>query len=81
MQFLPLFMSNLGTILATISKGSLNSRKKLWKRENFSIANKSKQLGFHYYDDTDHYDEVRFDYWLPKLQLLPGTSLVSTFGF
>lgn len=34
----------------------------------FSIANKSKQLGFHYYDDTDHYDEASLDYWLPKLQ-------------
>ena len=34
----------------------------------FSAANKSKQLGFHYYDDTDHYDEASLDYWLPKLQ-------------
>ncbi len=33
-----------------------------------SSTNRPKQLGFHYYEDTDHYDEASLDYWLPKLQ-------------
>ena len=36
------------------------------------MINQTKQLGFHYYSDTDHYDEASLDYWLPKL-LAVGT--------
>ena len=32
------------------------------------MMNQTKQLGFHYYNDMDHYDEASLDYWLPKLQ-------------
>ena len=34
----------------------------------FSKVNKFNRLGFHYYNDIDHYDEASLDFWLPKLQ-------------
>lgn len=34
----------------------------------FSIQKKSRQLGFHYYNDGAHFDDPSLDYWLPKLQ-------------
>ncbi len=37
-----------------------------------SIASKMNRLGFHYYDDTDHYDSASLEFWLPKL-LAAGT--------
>lgn len=34
------------------------------------------RLGFHYYDDIDHFDEVSLDYWLPKLKAAKARWLV-----
>ncbi|HPG20510.1 MAG TPA: hypothetical protein PLG58_07960 [Flexilinea sp.] len=31
-------------------------------------SNRFSHLGFHYYNDIDHYDEASLDFWLPKLK-------------
>ena len=38
-------------------------------QSNFiSTTTKLNRLGFHYYNDVDHFDEASLDFWLPKLQ-------------
>ncbi len=47
--------------------------------EALNISNKSiKQLGFHYYADTAHYDEASLEFWLPKLKAIGARWLVLT---